>query len=151
VFFGLFHGVLLVLETITEKQRAWFFETSGLNKVEKVKNLLTTLLTFSIVSFSLFFFRSNNIQDCFSLISSAFDFSNTRASLIDICKDYEVLFGMLMIVVIMVAEHYHEKYDLVKVIASRPKLIRWTVYIGFIFFVLLFGVMQKEKFIYFQF
>jgi alginate O-acetyltransferase complex protein AlgI len=151
VFFGLFHGVMLVLETITEKQRAWIFETSGLNKVERVKNLLTSLLTFSIVSFSLFFFRSNNIHDCFSLISSTFDFSNTRASLIDISKDYEVMFGMLMIIVLMAAEHYHEKYDLVKVIASRPKLVRWTVYIGFIFFVLLFGVMQKEKFIYFQF
>ena len=51
----------------------------------------------------------------------------------------------------MLAEYLHEKYDLVRVMSSRHIFLRWSVYIGFIFFVLLFGVLHKQMFIYFQF
>lgn len=151
LIFGLFHGVLLVIETITEKQRTRFYELTRINDFIVLKNTFGIIITFSLLTFSLFFFRANSLSDSLLLISNAVDFSNFRESLGDILKDNEVLFGMLMIIGLMVTEYLHAKYDLVRIVSSKPLVIRWSVYIGFIFFVLLFGVLQKQKFIYFQF
>ena len=151
VIFGIFHGVLLVLETVTERHRNWLFEKSGMDKVPIIRTGASILVTFTILSFSLLFFRANSMKDSLLLISNAFDFSTFSASLGGIIKDYEVMFGMLMIVFLMIAEYMHEKYDLVRVLAARHVLVRWPVYIGFFFFVLLFGVLHKQMFIYFQF
>ena len=84
-------------------------------------------------------------------MSNAFDFSHFKESISYILKDYEVLFGMLMVILLMSAEYLHHKYDLVRYLSSKHIVIRWTAYAGFVFFVLLFGVLHKEKFIYFQF
>jgi alginate O-acetyltransferase complex protein AlgI len=151
VIFGLFHGILIVLETITEKQREWFFDLTRLNNFPALKNGLGNIMTLIVVTFSLFFFRANNLTDSLSLIKNAFDFSKFGESIGYILKNYEVLFGILMIIALLAVEYLHAKYNLVRYVSSRPVIIRWTIYIGFIFFVLLFGVLQKQKFIYFQF
>jgi len=151
VIFGLFHGVLLVVETITEKQRNRFFEFTRINDFPNIKTALGIIITFSILTFSLFFFRANSLKDSLLLLSNAFDFGNFSQSLQGILKDYEVLFGMLMVIFLLVAEYLHEKFNLVMVLSSKHVILRWSVYISFIFFVLLFGVLHKQMFIYFQF
>ena len=151
VIFGLFHGVLLVLETITEKYRDRFFEVTGINNLVPLKNALAMITTFSLLTFSLTFFRAKNLNDSLMLISNAFDFSNFKISLLYLLKNNELTFGILMIIMLMLAEYLHAKYDLVRVVASKPLIFRWSVYAGFLFFVLLFGVLYKQKFIYFQF
>ena len=151
VIFGLFHGILLVLETITEKQRNWFFTVSRLNSVPVLKTAIGIAITFSILTFSLFLFRAASLKDSMLLISNSVDFSHFSLSLSYILKDYEVLFGILMVVFLMLAEYLHEKYNLVRFLSSRHVIIRWSAYIAFVFFVLLFGVLHKQQFIYFQF
>jgi D-alanyl-lipoteichoic acid acyltransferase DltB (MBOAT superfamily) len=151
VLFGLFHGIMLVLETITEKPVAGFYERTGINKFPVLKKTIGIIYMISLVVFSLFFFRANNLSDSMLLLSNAFDFSNTAEAMKAILKNLEVVFGIMMIVILLWAEYFHAKYNLVRTIASKPMIIRWTAYIGFIFFVLLFGVLHQEKFIYFQF
>jgi len=151
VLFGLFHGIMLVLETITEKPVAGFYERTGINKFPVLKKTIGIIYMISLVVFSLFFFRANNLSDSMLLLSNAFDFSNTAEAMKAILKNLEVVFGIMMIVILLWAEHFHAKHNLVRTIASKPMIIRWTAYIGFIFFVLLFGVLHQEKFIYFQF
>ena len=151
VLFGLFHGLMLVLETITEKPVAGFYERTGINRFPVLKKTIGIIYMFSLVVFSLFFFRANNLSDSMLLLSNAFDFSNTAVSMKAIFKNLEVVFGLMMIVILLLAEHFHAKHNLVRTIASKPMIIRWTAYIGVVFFVLLFGVLHQEKFIYFQF
>jgi hypothetical protein len=122
-----------------------------MNHIPAIRNTLGIIFTFTIVTFSLLFFRAGSISDSYTLLSNAFDFSHFKESLLYILKDNEVLFGMLMVVCLMLAEYLHSKYDLVRYLSSKPLVIRWTAYAGFVFFVLLFGVLHKEKFIYFQF
>jgi alginate O-acetyltransferase complex protein AlgI len=151
VIFGLLHGILLVIENITEKYRYRLFEKTRIDVIPWLRTTLGMTATFSILAFSLFFFRAQNLSESMLLISNAFDFSNFSGSLRLILKDNEVLFGMLMVISLMIAEYLHEKYNLVRWIGAKPILIRWTAYIGFVFFVLLFGVLHKQVFIYFQF
>jgi len=151
VLFGLFHGVFLVLETITEKSRNRFYEITGINNHVRFKSALSIVFTFSLVTLSLYFFRAQTISDSFMLLNNTFDFSTSRESLIYMLKNNELTFGILMIIFLLVAEHLHSKNDLVQRIKSRPLAVRWSLYSGFVFFILIFGVLHQQKFIYFQF
>jgi len=151
VIFGAFHGLMLVVESITEKPLNRFYAFSGINHFPGFKSTLGVIYTFTFLIFSLFFFRANSLSDSLLLLSNAFDFSNFRESIGYLLKDNELSFGILMVIGLLVVEQLHAKYDLVKVMAAKPIVIRWTVYAGFVFFVLLFGVLHQQKFIYFQF
>jgi alginate O-acetyltransferase complex protein AlgI len=151
VIFGLLNGVLLVVETITERQRSWLFERSGLDKVPVLKGMISNIITFMILISTMVFFRAKSLAECGMIFSNSFYFSNTGLALKAILKDYEVLFGILMVIFLMTVEYLHEKYDLVRIVAKRPVAIRWAGYIGFVFFVLLMGVLHKQAFLYFQF
>lgn len=151
VIFGLFHGILLVAEALTENQRRRFFEITGISRFPGVQTTVGMVITFSILVFSLFFFRAKNLSDSILLISNAFDFSTIGQTAGFILKNNEVMFGILMVILLMLAEYLHEKYNLTRLIASKPVLIRWSVYAGFVFFIVFFGMLRKQEFLYFQF
>ncbi|MBP6976903.1 MAG: MBOAT family protein [Bacteroidales bacterium] len=151
VIFGFLNGVFLVIETTTEKLRERFLDLTGISRARFFKNLNGNIITLSLIIFTLIFFRADSLDESFLIISNSFDFSNLSLSIRKILHDNELIFGILALVVMLVAEHIHEKHDLVRIIASRPIVIRWSVYIGFIFFILIFWVQQKQEFIYFQF
>lgn len=151
VIFGLFSGVMLVLETNTDKLRVWFYKLTHINRSATLQNTLGVFFTLSTLMISLSFFRANSIDDCLMMMSNAFDFSNFNETLMNMLKNTELVFGIVLVIGLLIAEHLHEKYDLIKLIASKPLVIRWSLYAGFIFFILVFGVLQNQKFLYFQF
>ena len=151
VIFGLLNGVFLVMETVTEKQRTWFLDITGINRSGFLKNLSGNIISLSLIIFSLVFFRADSLNDSMLILCNSFNFSHFDQSLGKILHDNELLFGILVLVVMLVAEHIHEKHDLIRIIASKHIVLRWSIYIGFIFFIILFGVLQKQKFIYYQF
>lgn len=151
ILFGLFHGLMLVLEAVAERPVALMYERTRFSRFPKIKNALGIFYTFFMLCFSLFLFRAGNLSDSAVLMSKAINLSNTAASLRLMLRNNELIFGILMIAVLLLTEQYHARHNLIEKIASRPLPIRWTVYIGFIFFILLFGVLHQQKFIYFQF
>jgi D-alanyl-lipoteichoic acid acyltransferase DltB (MBOAT superfamily) len=151
IIFGLFHGLMLVLEAVAERPVALIYERTGLSRFPKIKNGLGIFYTFTTLTFSLFFFRANSLTDSDLLMLKAFDFSNTTASIRLLLRNNELIFGILMIAVLLLVEQYHDRHNLIQKIASKPLALRWSVYIGFVFFILLFGVLHNQKFIYFQF
>lgn len=151
IVFGLFHGVFLVLETITENIRNKAYTVTGINEHQWIRNVIGSFSTLLLVTISLYFFRAANISDSFMMLKSSLDFTETREALIYMVRNNELTFGILMIIVLLMAEHYHARKDLVRAIASKPLVIRWSLYSGFVFFILIFGVLHQTKFIYFQF
>jgi hypothetical protein len=142
---------MLVFETTTEKLRYRMYERLNIDRYWHIQRAIGFCATFSVVVFSLFFFRANTLGDSLTLIANMFDFSDFGGSIREILKNYEVIFGIFMIIVLLTTEYIHEKYDLIRLIAKRPVYIKWMVYTGFLFFILLFGILQKQKFLYFQF
>jgi len=151
VVFGFLNGVFLVIETITEKQRNQFLDSTGISQFKILKNLPGNIVTLALIVFTLVFFRADTLEDSMLIISNSFNFSNLIPSLWKIFHDNELLFGIIVLTAMLVAEHIHEKHDLVRIIASQHVIIRWAVYLGFIFFIIIFWVQQKQEFIYFQF
>lgn len=152
IIFGLIHGILLVMDDLTKESRKAFFKTIGLTRVPYLLNSLSILVTFTILVFSIYFFRAASIQESLFMIKNSFIFDNFRQSLLDILKDNEIMFAILQIGLLFWAEWYHAKKNLVKTIAAKPIWLRWSIYIGFIFYVLIFGIINRQQeFIYFQF
>ncbi len=151
VLFGLFHGLMLVVESMAEKPLSRAGISGFLSRYPGFAATLGNLYMFTMLFFSLFLFRANSLNDSVLLLSNAFNFTNSAAYAGEILKNLEVMFGLLMIVVLLVAEHIHAKHNLIELISKRPLPVRWSLYIGFVFFVVLFGVLHQEKFIYFQF
>ena len=151
VLFGLFHGLMLVVESMAEKPLSRAGISGFLSRYPGFAATLGNLYMFTMLFFSLFLFRANSLNDSVLLLSNAFNFKNSAAYAGEILKNLEVMFGLLMIVVLLVAEHIHAKHNLIELISKRPLPVRWSLYIGFVFFVVLFGVLHQEKFIYFQF
>lgn len=151
VLFGLFHGLMLVVESLAEKPLRRAGITGYLAQHKHLAALTGTLYMFTMVVLSLFLFRANSLSDSLLLLSNAFDFSSTQSGARELLRNLELMFGLLMIVVLLMAEHFHARYNLPALVSKKPLPIRWSLYLGFVFFVVLFGVLHQEKFIYFQF
>jgi hypothetical protein len=86
------------------------------------------------------------------MLGNAFIFENIGQSLLAVLKDNEIMFAISQIILLLIVEWYHEKKNLISMIASRPVWLRWSLYLLFVFYVVLFGVMSvPQEFIYFQF
>lgn len=151
ILFGLFHGVFLVLETITENIRVKAYSLTGISERPWLKNSIGSFFTLLLVTISLYFFRANTISDSFMMLSNSLDFTGTREAFAYMIRNNELTFGILMIILLLLAEHLHAKRDLVQTVGSRSLSVRWALYSGFVFFILIFGVLHQQKFIYFQF
>ncbi len=152
LLFGFLSGLILVAEDLTTKSRMRFFEYTGLNNVPRLRNFLGWWVTMFFLLIIGVFFRSPGISDAFKMLGNVLDFADTDQSLRLILNDREIIFGMLNIILLMWAERYHERRDLISTIRKKPLLIRWTVYLAFFFYIVMFGIMSNPtEFIYFQF
>jgi len=151
LLFGLIHSVYMIIENSTLNFRASLIQNLGLNKAPRLLNLVSILITFGLLCFSIFFFRSPSIRESFVLISNSLNLAHFGEALLDILKNKEVMFGILNIILLLVVEQYHAKHNLIMMISNKPLWIRWSIYVGFIFYVILFGIFNRQVFIYFQF
>jgi alginate O-acetyltransferase complex protein AlgI len=152
LFFGLIHGIFLVLEDISKSFREKVFQITGLDQRKQLLGFLGWLITFALLTVSGIFFRSANISDGFRMLAGIFNFEGSRLALATILSNKEIIFVLLQIILLFWAEWYHDKKNLVQVIGSKPIVIRWGIYAGFIFYIITFGIMNNpQNFIYFQF
>ena len=151
LLFGLVHSIYMIIESSTSQFRESLIQKSGLNKYPGLLNSISILITFGLLCFSIFFFRANSIRDSFIMISNSLNFANFADLTLDILKNKEVMFGILNVIILLIAEQFHAKHNLIRVISEKPVWLRWSVYLGFTFYVLLFGVFNRQVFIYFQF
>lgn len=131
---GLLHGVLVTLvpgaKTISQK-------------MPRVKVVLSTILTFSVVTILWIFFRAENLQHAVDYIGGI---CNIRGGSADIGMSYaELLFSLLLIMVMLWREYKLPLYT----ISSTGKYIAYVA--GMVLVLYFFGVFNENQFIYFQF
>ncbi|MCX6235539.1 MAG: MBOAT family protein [Bacteroidetes bacterium] len=151
VFFGLIQGFYMITEAVTQKYRHRINQTLKFDKIPKLVNIGSTCITFALLCFSILFFRANSFSDSFLLIGRSFHFTNIAGSIMDILGNNEVTFAILQIIILLVVEQYHAKHNLIKWVGNRPVYLSWTIYIAFVFYILIFGILSKKEFLYFQF
>lgn len=149
IVWGIIHGTILIIETVTIKK-----ETSN----NKLKDGLLVLKTFIIVCLSWVFFRANNIQDAFSILTNIFDlrsYSLNQLSLYVVPTTKDTVYAMdiflsyVMITILIVSEYiFSKKLKFEELSYYKYKL---PIYAFGIISILLLGAYEKNEFIYFQF
>ncbi len=118
------------------------------------------LCTFASVTFAWIFFRANSLSNAFLIIKRSItglyqnmiDLTN-RAPLnlnLGISKS-DLLIGVLAIVFMEIIHLMQNTYKMRDWIRSKPGLLRWSIYYAAVLAILLLGVNQDKRFIYFQF
>lgn len=146
IFWGIFNGVFLCLEAATQKQRA---------KVEDKYNLkhrwwyilICCVVVYLIFAFSQIFGRCENVGQAFGVLGKIFtDRGNLFADKTTIT--YSIAFVLTLFLKDFVDEFIPNK---IKLFNSKYVVLRFITYLFILFAILLFGVLDSNQFIYFQF
>ena len=73
VIWGALHGSYLVLTTLAEPVWNYFSEFTRLDKLPRLKAVISILTTFSLVTFAWIFFRASSLNDALYIVSHLFN------------------------------------------------------------------------------
>jgi D-alanyl-lipoteichoic acid acyltransferase DltB (MBOAT superfamily) len=153
ILFGLIHATYIAVHRLTQKLRDRFTDKSGLGKVPKLKRVLDILITFNLWVFAGIFIRSNSVSDAWYTITHLFSGEGllrykylmpefTMSNFI------AIVLGLLILGAIEITN----KTDLRHPFHQIPwQPLRWLIFIGMIFAIIIFKTRISEAFYYFQF
>jgi alginate O-acetyltransferase complex protein AlgI len=155
VVWGALHGLMLIVENITDMYRERMAATFFKNSFSGLYHGLQVVMTFCMVTFAWIFFRADSVGDAFSFIRKMLmigSFECLKASATGVVTLPVFLFYIFIIVILFFIDK-KEGDDWIQEKVGRLMLpLRWTIYTIFAWAVFLssvFGV--KQEFIYFQF
>jgi D-alanyl-lipoteichoic acid acyltransferase DltB (MBOAT superfamily) len=150
IIYGIMHGLATIYEFLTKKSR---------KKLSKkmprfIYDNISIFLTFSFVSISWIFFRSETVQKAFYMFTHLFsDFMkvNKDGFIFDDLSKRDMFLSFVFVSLMLFVEKNKELKDLPVLFNRLPIGIRWAVYAFFFLLILVFGVFENKQFIYFQF
>lgn len=139
IIWGIYHGVLLFLNAMQSKF-----------KKNRLKGSLWSrrLVTFGLVTFGWFFFRTTSLPDVGIFLKSTFVKSTTFHDLLLTIDTYDMIIAFIAILLIMGLEIYMQ--DTQKSWNNLPTALRWSVCLGMLLAISMLGVYQpgNTEFIY---
>ena len=154
VIWGALHGLAQILENLLLKKRCPSLARDG----GSLRTWSCVLVTFIITMLAWIFFRIPDMASAEFLFSHMFTniryplsyvlngFRHMNIDLSEFCR----LAGMVLI--LLGFDYCSLRHDVIRVISGWPKVLRWTVYIGFSLLILfLMPESSGGEFIYFQF
>jgi alginate O-acetyltransferase complex protein AlgI len=146
---GAAHGLILILEILFTK--FVFNFTHSKNTGIKIS---TWLLTFLIVLFTWVLFRADSMADASYIYQQLFSFNfQWDAQLLDsfYIGKRGLLLAIGLIIFLFSIEAADSRWKWSIHFGTWPWYIRWAVYFGTIFLIIVLGVYETRPFIYFQF
>lgn len=149
--FGLLQGIFITFASLTKKYRFRINRFIGLTKSQSLLNTVNIIVVFAINCFSAVFFGARSIKDAGIMLSNSWQLEHTPRIIKLLLKNHNILIGITLIVFMLLIEYLHSRYNLVRVLNKQKIVIRWSVYLIAVMFILVLGVFSQEAFIYFQF
>ncbi len=155
VVWGGLNGLYLIIESFSEKLRFKLFEISRLQNTLFLK-ILSIFSTYVLICIAWVFFRAKNIDDAFYILKhSTKNISESLKVLVSTnfgIDLYSYIIVLSSIGLLFMVEACQRKFSILTWVNSRPKPIRYGLYIGLVGAILMFGAFEvKQQFIYFQF
>ncbi len=134
---GSLHGVLLCIE------KALGFSKRRFSGMEK---FLHWAVTFVLVCFAWIMFRANNLSDAITIATGIF--TNPGVPYLD----YATFIAVGMAMIVLLAKEFADEYQWkTRIAESDSWLVRHVYLVVMISYIILFGVLGGDQFIYFQF
>ena len=149
IIWGFIHGCFIVAE------KACSNHGLIIKRDPALKTGVFTLFTFAIVCFAWVFFRANSLSDSIYIASNLFNFTPEFKNFYHLGLDsHEFDFAIIIIVLLLLFDFIHRKYNAVILLNKTPFLLRSLVYLVIIYAIFIFGIYGEgsvSEFIYFQF
>jgi len=140
--------IILIVECLTLKRRK-----IALKKINKtVFSLISFVYVYIFIAFSMIFFFSNNVSDAILFINKLPFWGSWSSGFngIDV-NDFDFIFSFVLFVLLLIYEFLTERgVEISRWFYSKPRLLRWSVYLLVIVFVIYFSKNQNP-FKYVQF
>lgn len=161
VVWGGLNGLFQVIADLTKKPRQKLKAFFKIRQESGSWRILSTVITFILVDFTWIFFRADSMADALQIISRIFSQFNPWV-LVDGTlytlglSQMDFWIGILSIAVLLTVDIVHERGVKIRSWVLQQNLwFRWSIYLGAIFFILIFGFYgpnyDASQFIYFQF
>ena len=150
IVWGLIQGIYF-MPTIFKKKKAKISSKKQHNNyLTSTFDALRIVRTFSLIAFSLIFFRAENLQHAFSYIGGIFSSSLFALPKFDAMG--EALTTLILVTLFFIVEWQGKKdqYAIEKILNKYNRPLRWAIYYGIVFIIFWFSG-KPQEFIYFQF
>jgi alginate O-acetyltransferase complex protein AlgI len=155
VIFGALHGIFVTVSSMSEQLRKVIL--AQLPSAPRFRHFLQVVTTFSLFTFSLIFFRAQDVQHAFGYVThiatswhSIEPLHRWFSSLVTPDKLRIAVF-LFAIAVVEGLQHIQTRAKTLYVFDSRSRVPRYAWYYSLILMILLFGYFKAQPFIYFQF
>ncbi len=147
ILWGMLNGLYLACLRLTRKFWPLFYQRTYLDRVPWLKIGLQILVTTMFISISWVFFRANNIQDAFIILSKIASFTGEIFP-----AGYTIHYCLLGIILLLLyevkTEYFNHSFSLFN---NSNYLVRNCSYVFLLIAILMLGVFDGGQFIYFQF
>ena len=152
VVWGAMHGIFLITSIITSNLRATVKQIFAINKNSGINKLWQISITFALVTISWVFFRADSVNDAILLLQNAthLDLSTFGVSIQGFNRE-EIMASLVFIGGMELIHFWQRGKDFRTYLNNKPIWFRWALYQLLILCIILFGVFEKQEFIYFQF
>lgn len=151
VIWGALHGAYLVFAIIIEKPRAALADMARLTRVPLLHNAFKMLVVFILVCIGWVFFRAKSVSDALYVLTRNFTHLTPITSFDLGVGALGALFCFALIFFLFLMEWLIDNQDVRAWFFARATWLRWSAYVVFIIFIMLFGIFAETPFIYFQF
>ncbi len=139
------HGIYLVVCILKDKRQRKFEKKYGLRKKEWWL-WCNRVVTFLLVVITLVFFRAHTLEDAITVLKGIF--VNPGAPYPEYANFIAIGLAVIVLMIKEFSEEYQWKFSLSE---SRSWLVRDMYLVFMIAYIVLFGVLSGDQFIYFQF
>jgi alginate O-acetyltransferase complex protein AlgI len=157
VIWGALNGFYFVFALWTRRSRDWMAKVTRLERHPTVRRIFGVVVVFSLITFSWIFFRADSLADAWYVVTHLFSgwgtgLAGLRANLAAVSFGVPVIAALLVAIGFMEFVHWWQRRgDIRHLFAGAPPPVRWLVWYGLVFGILIAGVFANEQFIYFQF
>jgi D-alanyl-lipoteichoic acid acyltransferase DltB (MBOAT superfamily) len=145
IVWGMINGLFLVIYQWQRKPRKRILKRFGLNNNNTILVVSEGFLTFLLVVLSWVIFRSDSLNKSFEYLGGIF--SDTLFSSPQVLPLREIIITLAFVTAEYIQRRKPHALQIDKI---NSRLLRWAIYIGVVFIIMLFGG-GSQKFIYFQF
>ena len=152
MFWGALHGFYLILSIVTAPLRAAAARSTGIDRRPTLKKWVNVAITFNLAAFAWIAFRARSLPETLLIMRKVLSPLTTFRSPLDLgVGPRELAVGICAIVFMEFVEANSYQPQAVSSVAPGARRRRWVLSAAAVALIVLFGKMNPQRFIYFQF
>jgi D-alanyl-lipoteichoic acid acyltransferase DltB (MBOAT superfamily) len=157
ITWGFLHGLILIIEKLTENIRAKISGFLKFGKLSFIKTFICVCYTFFVTCITWILFRADNFGDAFYILKRVFtglpEFMpiSKAAEMFEGIPRQNLYVAVFGIILLLVSDFLCRKSDFRTAAGKIPVYARIPMYAALICLILVFGAYESKSFIYFQF